>query len=93
MLEFVVTLDLFQKYPTADEGQLSCCRHDIVNNETLAECSKFLELDKFFLHHSSVFTYEGPRLAKARADLFESLLGAVYIDNGLAECTRVSTLD
>jgi ribonuclease-3 len=86
ILELIVSTFLYVNYPTATEGQMSMCRAQIVNNDTLAECMKYLGLDKFLLHRSPFFTFEGPRLQKASADIFESLLGAIYLDQGYDSC-------
>eukprot|EP01118_Nematostelium_gracile_P015603 TRINITY_DN6283_c0_g1_i1.p1 TRINITY_DN6283_c0_g1~~TRINITY_DN6283_c0_g1_i1.p1 ORF type:complete len:687 (+),score=144.02 TRINITY_DN6283_c0_g1_i1:108-2168(+) len=86
ILELIASLYLFNEYPTATEGELSMCRSQIVNNQTLAECIQYLGLHQFLRHASPHLTFNGPRLQKTYADLFESLLGAIFLDHGLQSC-------
>eukprot|EP01119_Soliformovum_irregulare_P018149 TRINITY_DN5503_c0_g1_i1.p1 TRINITY_DN5503_c0_g1~~TRINITY_DN5503_c0_g1_i1.p1 ORF type:complete len:714 (+),score=174.81 TRINITY_DN5503_c0_g1_i1:166-2307(+) len=88
VLEFLVSVWLFEKYPTASEGQMSMCRAHIVSNQNLHRIIEGLDLLKYLRHHSSFLTFDGPRLMKVAADLFESLLGAIYLDQGLDACSR-----
>jgi hypothetical protein len=38
-------------------------------------------LDQYLRHYSSYFTFHGPKLDKANADLFESILCAIYLED------------
>lgn len=86
ILELIVTEYLYIAYPSATEGDLSLCRSRLVNNDILMEKMRERELDQYLFHYSPYFTFEGPKLRKAIADLFESLLAAIYLDKGWLIC-------
>lgn len=88
LLEMCSGIYLYENFPSASEGQMSLCRAQIVNNETLSECIQNLGLHKFLRHNSPYFTFEGPKFQKASADLFESLVAAILLDQGLDTATQ-----
>ena len=81
LLELIISNYLYAKCPTANEGELTLIRSHIVNNDLLCKCIRHHNLHEYLLHYSSFFTYDGPKLSKAHADLFESILAAIYISS------------
>ena len=82
VLEFVVTEFLYLKYPNP-EGELTNWRASLVNANTLSEISRELGLDEYlFLSRG-----ESKDTGKARhyilANAFESLVGAMFLDQGI----------
>ena len=58
----------------------------MVNSENLANIIETLELDKFMLLGKS---FSGQELSKSvKEDLFESIVGAIYIDSSLEKAKR-----
>jgi len=83
VLELVVTEYLYQKYPKKPEGELTNWRAALVNARMLSEVASKLEFNDFLLLSRG----ETKELGKARqyilANTFESLVGALYLDQGL----------
>ncbi|MBI5306502.1 ribonuclease III [Candidatus Wolfebacteria bacterium] len=84
VLELTSTEILFNKFPKSNEGEMTSIRAALVNYQMLAAVAKETGLDEFIL--LSKGEAKGPEGGKARevilANAFESLLGAVYLDDG-----------
>jgi ribonuclease-3 len=83
LLGFVVAEWLFTDDPVSPEGVLSRRRQSVVRAATLAKISQRLDLGQAIrLGHGEELS--GGRLKPALlADLFEAVLGAVYLDGGI----------
>lgn len=89
VLELVVSDFLFQKFPAFQEGELTSFRAALVKTESLAiEAHRLKLYDYLFLSKGEENT--GGRFRQyILANTFESLLGAIFIDNlenGLELC-------
>ena len=86
VLELVVTEELYKKYPKKPEGELTNWRAALVNSKMLSEVSKDLNYNDFLLLSRG----EAKEVGKAReyilADVFEALIGALYLDQGYKVC-------
>lgn len=87
VLELAVTEFLYNKYDNP-EGELTNWRASLVNAKMLAEVSKDLEFEDYlYLSHG-----EAKDKGKARqyilANTFESVVGAIYLSNGLKAATN-----
>ena len=87
VLELVTSEFLYQKYPALPEGELTKTRASIVCEPTLAACAGDIRLgERLYLGKGEEAT--GGRLRNSVvSDAFEALIGAVYLDGGLA-CAR-----
>lgn len=87
VLGLIVADYLFQSYPDVTEGELSRMKHRLVSAATLAEAAKRMTVGQFLrVGHGE--EKSGGRLKRALlADLFEALLGAIFLDGGLAAAT------
>lgn len=77
----IVTVVLFKRFPHANEGQLSQIRAQIISNKTLAEYSIAYGFDKQLvcnIHDKAL--QEGRQ--KVIADIFEAYVGALAIERG-----------
>jgi ribonuclease-3 len=81
VLDLLVAEALYRAHPELNEGALTEFKAEVVSRKSLAEAAKRLELDKH--------VHVGPGL-KARvlprsvlANIYEALLGAIYLDSGL----------
>lgn len=83
VLGFVVSEHLYQKYPNHPEGDLTNFRSSLVNARTLSEISQKLSLGKFLLLSKGEEATGGRERQYILANTFESLLGAIYLDNGI----------
>jgi ribonuclease-3 len=85
ILEFVVSKEIFIKFPEKKEGFLTALRAKLVNTTSLSQTAKELDLGKeLFLSKGEEETggRENPSLL---ADTVEAVIGAIFIDKGLEE--------
>jgi ribonuclease-3 len=85
VLGFVVADHLFRLYPNATEGNLTEMRANLVCEASLANISKKLQLGELIILSRSEQLTGGRTRASLLADLFESFLGALYLDSGIEE--------
>ncbi len=83
VLELIVTEYLFQNYPKKPEGELTAFRAALVNYQMLAKIANDIDLGKFVLLSRG----EAKDIGRARevilANTFESVVGAIYLDQGI----------
>jgi ribonuclease III len=81
ILGFVVCERLFQLYPDYLEGDLTKVKSVVVSRTTCAKVSQSLSLQEFLILGKGMTT--NPRVpASLMADVFESLIAAIYLDGG-----------
>lgn len=82
VLELVVTEHLYNTYPNP-EGELTNWRAALVNANKLAEIAKRINLEKFlYLSKGESRDNQGKARLYILANAMESLIGAVYLDQG-----------
>ena len=84
VLQLVSSDYLYKHFPEHHEGHLSLLRSSIVNNKTQAVVCDDIGIPLFA-------NYANPKhelKTKDRADLLESLLGALYVDKDLEYCKK-----
>ena len=74
---------LFDTFKTADEGELSVRLNQLVSAESCAEVADSLNLHDFIRTGADIKKLTGKRMLNVRADVVESLIGALYLDAGL----------
>jgi ribonuclease-3 len=89
VLNFVIADELFQKYSTINEGDLSRLRASLVNRDSLADIARELELGTCLKLGSGELKSGGFRRSSIIADAVESILGAVYCDSGFDACRQL----
>ncbi|EMJ91668.1 ribonuclease III [Leptospira alstonii] len=82
VLGLVAARSLFQKYPKASEGELSRIKSRIVSTPILNSIAEKLELGEYLLLGKGEKSSQGKGRRKLSANLFESLIGAIYLDQG-----------
>ena len=82
ILNLIITDDLYHRFSDASEGKLSRLRASMVKGETLAQIAKFIELGDFLHLGSGELKSGGFRRDSILADVFESIIGAIYLDGG-----------
>lgn len=82
VLQLGVSHLLMDKYPDADEGDLSFLRIGLVRKETLARLSVELGIDRQVLVDSNLASMNSTGISSVAADALEALFGAVYLDGG-----------
>ncbi len=84
MLSSVIAAHLFDKAPHGDEGYLTKMRSKIVSREHLNELGKDLNLIRF-IESKVPIQHFGENI---HGNIFESLIGAIYLDRGYEYCER-----
>jgi ribonuclease-3 len=82
ILNLIITDNLYHRFPDASEGKLSRLRASMVKGETLSKLAKQLELGEFLNLGSGELKSGGFRRESILADVFESIIGAIYLDQG-----------
>ncbi|PJZ53109.1 ribonuclease III [Leptospira adleri] len=82
VLGLVAARYLFQNYPKASEGELSRIKSRIVSTPILNTISEKLGLSEYLLLGKGEASSQGKGRRKLSANLFESLVGAIYLDLG-----------
>lgn len=77
----VISVELYQHFPNASEGELSRMRSSLVRGETLAEIARELKLGEYLNLGSGELKSGGFRRDSILADAFEAIIGAVYLDS------------
>jgi len=84
VLEVATSEFLFEKYPQKPEGELTKLRASIVCEQTLAFCSRTLEIGKYLLLGRGEDLTGGRERASITSDAMEAMIGAIYLDGGFA---------
>lgn len=82
ILYLVIGELLFIKRPDYNEGNLTKARSNIVNNHSLSEMARKLDLGRHIEMDSSTEKHMGRRNEAILADTFEALMGAIFLDAG-----------
>jgi ribonuclease-3 len=88
VLSLVVSTYLFIKYPDFNEGKLTNLRSLLVNTKMLADLSRELNLGEKLRLSKGEEESGGRANQSILADTFEAILGAIYMDRGLAEVEK-----
>jgi ribonuclease III len=89
VLGLIVTDTLFRGYPDLPEGQLAKLRAAVVNMRALAGVARGLQLGSYVFLGKGEEGTGGRDKSSILADTLEAVLGAVYVDCGLAEASAL----
>ncbi len=84
VLGLCVSQLLFEKFPDANEGELSLRLNALVKGKTLAEIADRINLHEFIRTGGDLKHITGKRMQSVRADVMEALIASIYLDGGLA---------
>jgi ribonuclease-3 len=84
VLGVLITEYLYLSLPGVPEGDLSSLRAKIVNAPTCMAYVQKLDVEKFLLLGKGERFNEGRGRVSILADLFEAILGAIFLDGGLS---------
>lgn len=86
LLNLFVAELVYERYPRADEGEMTRLRAALVNGAALAELARAEELgDRLHLGPGELKS-GGFRRESILADAFEAVLAAIYVDAGWSAC-------
>ncbi len=80
----MLSRELYDAFPGADEGLLTQSRAKLVNRDSLANRGRSLDLGAHLILSRGEESSGGRDRASALADAFEALLGAIFLDQGFA---------
>ena len=83
VLELISSEFLFNEYKDMPEGKLTKLRASIVCEYTLSSVSRMLHLGEYVLLSKGEDMTGGRNRDSILCDLFESVLGAIYLDGGM----------
>lgn len=88
VLGFVIADLAFKLHPEMGEGKLTKLRSNIVQRASLANYARSIHLENY-IHANKSFTVETLRESdKILEDVFEALIGAIYMDLGLKKAYK-----
>jgi ribonuclease III len=88
VLGLILSSYLFAQLPEQAEGHLSHLRAHFVGASSCALFMRKLDLEKFLMLGKGEATNVGRGRDRILADLFEALIGAIYVDGGLEAADR-----
>lgn len=83
VLGLIVAQYLYEHYPEWDQGMMSKARSSVVQEGPLAERALNLGLDKLVILGAGEEVTGGRQRPSILCDIFEAVIGAVYIESGL----------
>ncbi len=88
ILAAVVAHELFERYPTEDEGKLSKLKALLVSRPSLAAWARKLDLGKHLRMGAGEQATGGRERPSILANAVEALIGAIYLDGGFEASAR-----
>jgi len=88
ILGFVVAELLYKKFPGLAEGKLSRMRSSLVRKETLAAVARDIGMSDYLILGEGELKSGGFNRDSILADTIESMIGALYLDNGFDTARR-----
>lgn len=82
VLGLIISTAIIEKFPRANEGELSRLRASLVKGATLSEVAAELSLGDWIYLGSGELKSGGFRRESILADTLEAVFGAVYVDGG-----------
>ncbi len=82
ILDVIVSDILLESFPNANEGQLSKMRAAVVNEKTLAQLAKSIQLQECVRLGKGEAQTGGNEKASILSSTFEALIAAIYLDGG-----------
>jgi len=83
LLDFVVAEHLYHRFPEMQEGEMTSLRSALVQERTLAELARRLDLGSYLRLGRGENAGGGRHRAPLLCGAYEALVGAVFLDQGL----------
>jgi len=80
---------LYEKTPSLTEGQMTKMRASLVNEASLCKMAMVLNLNQFLKLGQGEIRENGIEKTSIVADMFESFIGALYLDSGFDPVDRI----
>lgn len=89
VLNAVIASTLYKICPTAQEGELSRLRANLVKGETLANIAQEFEIGQYLRLGIGELKSGGAQRKSILADALEAIIGAIYLDSGFETCENL----
>lgn len=89
VLQLIVTEKLFELFSDLKEGELSKLRGSLVNENTLCELARVLEINLWMRLGKGESKEDGATRPSLLSDTLEAILGAIYLERGYSEAQKV----
>ncbi|MEO5698953.1 MAG: ribonuclease III [Casimicrobiaceae bacterium] len=89
VLDCVVAVALYERFPRIAEGDLSRVRASLVNRDTLARLARALDVGAELRLGEGELRSGGKERPSIMADALEAVFGAVFVDSGFDAARRV----
>ncbi len=89
VLGLVIASLLYRQFPDEKEGDLARRLASLVQGKTIADLSVRISLGDYIIFSDAEAASGGAENDHILADVFESVIGALYIDSGFEECRRL----
>lgn len=83
LLGSIVALAVFKRFPSMDEGGLSLIKTSLISGKTLSRVGEDLGIAPLILFGTSERGTGARGMRKALEDVYEAVVGALYLDGGL----------
>jgi ribonuclease-3 len=80
----IIALELYERFPGLSEGELSRLRANLVNQQALLSIAQGMDLGQHLLLGEGEIKSGGAQRPSILADAVEALIGAVMLDGGFA---------
>jgi len=84
ILEFVISKDLYVRFPSKEEGYLTALRANLVNTQNLASLAIKLGVGESLFLSKGEEDGGGRKNTSLLADTVEAIIGALYLDGGVS---------
>ncbi len=91
ILEAVVTSLIFRRHPNLAEGEMARLRASVVNTQALADTARRMDLGDHIKLGKGEELSGGAEKPSLLANSFEAVVGAVYLDQGIAAVENALT--
>ena len=89
VLGLIITQQLYVKFPDFDESKLSPLRSGVVNTKALAQIARELGIGDYLRIGKGEVSSGGRDKNSILADSLEAIVGAIFIEHGLAKTDEV----
>jgi ribonuclease-3 len=88
ILNTIISIDIFDRFPQISEGDLSRLRASLVKGDMLAIIAQEYSLGDFIKLGSGELKSGGYRRSSTLADTLEAIIGAVYLDSNFTSASK-----
>ncbi len=89
LLGLIIAEDLFKRFPSADEGQLTRLRASVVNSDALYSVGQQVDIGNLVILGEGEKKTGGSKRVSIASNALEALVGAIYLDSDYATCAKV----